>query len=69
MILIKQTQHADDGSWSVYVNGKQVIQRESYRIASNIAYALEHPEVEDHSECGEVATLLRQAIERNASRL
>ena len=47
----------------------QVIQRESYRIASNIAYALEHPEVEDHSECGEVATLLRQAIERNASRL
>jgi hypothetical protein len=62
---IKQVQHEDDGSWSVYANGRQVIERESYQIASNVAYALEHPGAEDRSECGEVASSILQAIDRH----
>ncbi len=54
-----------DGSWSVLVNGRKLIDRESYQIASNIAYALSHPEIPDSSECGQLAAMLRGDILRN----
>ena len=50
---------ADDGTWSVRLNGTLVLDGESYTVASNVAYHLNNPSEFDHSECAELAAALR----------
>lgn len=50
-----------DGYWSVWVNGKRYVDRESFEIASRIAESIERPELGDISETAEVAESIRRA--------
>lgn len=36
-----ETRH-EAGYWSVYVNDRRMVDRDSYQVASNVAYALKH---------------------------
>jgi len=55
----------EDGCWSVYVNGRRLVDRESYAIAERIAEGIITPGVHYPSESAEVAesiiTWLQQA--------
>ncbi len=51
------------GSWAVYVGDMAFVTRESYQVASHVAYHLEHPEAWDESESAEVAESIRKSIE------
>lgn len=43
------------GYFSVYVDNKRMVDRESFAIADRIRYYLEHPDKWDYTECCEVA--------------
>ncbi len=53
-----------DGAWEVTVDGTVVLSDETYQVASNVAYELEHPNVCGPSECAEVADRIRCRLER-----
>jgi hypothetical protein len=33
----------EDGAWSVYLDGKRTVDRESFTVADQVVYALTHP--------------------------
>ena len=49
---------AEDGYFSVYVDGRRTVERESFTIADRIAYCLTHPEAFPKSECRDVADVI-----------
>jgi hypothetical protein len=53
----------EGGYWSVYVNGRQMVDRESYQIANNVADCLRNPDARPNTESAEVARAIRDAVE------
>ena len=52
------------GYWSVYVDGRLMVDRESYTVANSVAYALRHPETPRYTESDEVAHSIREWLDR-----
>lgn len=50
----------EGGYWSVYVNGRRMVDRESFAVADRVREALERP---DLSEAGEAAQSIRDWVE------
>lgn len=50
----------ESGYWTLYVDGIAMIQRESYQVVDNVAYALRHPGDLWPSEADEVAVAIRR---------
>lgn len=57
----------DGADWTLYVNGLPRVQRESYALVDNIAYALNHPGLAWATEAGEVAESIRRSVEAEES--
>ena len=53
----------ESGYFSVYVNNRRMVDRESYAIADRIRWYLENPNRWDYSECCEVAHSIRFHVE------
>lgn len=68
-MVVRQQHNPDDNSWSVLIDGVEIISHESYTIASRIADGLDHPNREIGTEIGEVCHNLRSAYRRNGGRI
>ena len=53
-----------DSYWSVYVDGRLMVDRESYTVANSVAEALRHPETPRYTESDEVAHSIREWLQR-----
>jgi hypothetical protein len=56
----------EDGAWSVYLDGKRTVDRESFAVADQVVYALNHPASPwPVHETREVAHTIRHHYERS----
>jgi hypothetical protein len=51
------------GYWSVFVNGRRTVDRESFAVADRVRFYLDNPARWDYSESCEVADSIRRAYE------
>jgi hypothetical protein len=55
----------EGGAWSLYVDGRRTVDRESYTVVDQIKYAFEHPRALWGTETSEAAGAIRAHCERS----